>query len=154
MERSLFKLEDHLHYVQEATQEGRIKRIGHIIWDASPPQGQSYQTHKFSFYDAVEAATMLIWQKVSDTLPNVKACSFWIACSSDVLPVITTNPTFEPMRENLLAVRKLCYVGSFKSRPVFLDGKAKPHTFRVGDANFYAEGTVANSETMPTYQKI
>jgi hypothetical protein len=34
------------------------KIIGYITWDSNPPEGISFQTHKFSFTDAITMASM------------------------------------------------------------------------------------------------
>ena len=87
---------------------------GRIQWTTTPPQGVVYSTHKFSFADAIEAASNLLrTQYVTEEERLI--------VGREARALIVTLPWFisrEPAKDG-----ELVYLGELSRRKVFLDEK-------------------------------
>jgi len=59
---------------------------GFVVWDAVPPSGTNYQTHKFSFNDAVQTASMFIFGATNQATGN------WLLLGLQPTTVVVTLP--------------------------------------------------------------
>jgi hypothetical protein len=102
----------------------REKARGFVVWDHNVPTGFTYQTHKFSFLDAVQRGLQFLRTDCWDE---------WLVCGPAALALVRTLPSFieQPKRPDVGA--KLNYVGVLNRIEVY----AYP---TIGDENEFWVG--------------
>lgn len=117
---------------------------GFVIWDAIAPSGVSYQTHKFSFVDAIETSANFIFGATNMATGN------WILTGLQGATVIATLPHFVA-RNNRTNMQGITYIGDLGNKRVYADPHFPNNEFIVGHKGdqFLTTGFV-----LAEYQKL
>jgi len=117
---------------------------GFVVWDAVPPTGVNYQTHKFSFVDAVETASNFIFGATNMAVGN------WILTGLQGATVLTTLPHFVA-RNQRTQMQGVTYIGDLGNKRVFADPHFPVNEWMVGHKGdqFLTTGYV-----LAEYQKL
>jgi hypothetical protein len=83
---------------------------GYVVWDSSPPKDYSWQTHKLTFWDAVQVGLRFLRTDCFDE---------WIVCGPTSLAIVRTLPEFveNPKRPECGAL--INYVGTLRRMDVY-----------------------------------
>jgi hypothetical protein len=117
---------------------------GFVVWDAQPPQGVNYQTHKFSLMDAFETASNFIYGSTNMVSGN------WILAGLQAATVITTLPTFVP-KNNRSQMHGITYLGDLNGKKVFADPHYPNNEWLVG---YKGDQFLTTGYVLAEYQKL
>lgn len=117
---------------------------GFVSWDATPPSGVNYQTHKFSVIDAIETASNFIFGATNMASGN------WLLCGLQLATVIATLPQFVS-KGNRTNMQGITYIGDLGNKKVFADPHFPTNEWIVGHKGdqFLTTGYV-----LAEYQKL
>jgi hypothetical protein len=117
---------------------------GYVTWDATPPAGVNYQTHKFSVIDAIATASNFIFGATNMVSGN------WVLAGLQLDTVIQTLPQFMP-RGNRTQMQGVTYTGDLGDKKVFTDPHYPNDEWLVGHKGdqFLTTGYV-----LAEYQKL
>jgi len=117
---------------------------GFVQWDATPPANVNYQTHKFSFIDALETASNFIFGATNMVAGN------WCVTGLQGATVIVTLPQFVS-KNNRTQMQGITYLGDLGNKKIFADPHYPTNEFLVGHKGdqFLTTGYV-----LAEYQKL
>ncbi len=117
---------------------------GFVSWDATPPSGVNYQTHKFSVIDALETASNYIFGATNMVAGN------WVLTGLQLATVIATLPQFVS-KNNRTDMKGITYIGDVGNKKVFSDPHYPVDEWLVGHKGdqFLTTGYV-----LAEYQKL
>jgi hypothetical protein len=117
---------------------------GFVVWDAVAPTGVSYQTHKFSFVDAIETSSNFIFGATNMARGN------WVLTGLQGATVVTTLPHFVA-RNQKTQMQGITYIGDLGDKKIFSDPHFPNNEFLVGHKGdqFLTTGFV-----LAEYQKL
>lgn len=117
---------------------------GYVQWNATPPTGVNYQTHKFSIIDAFETASAFIFSRTNLVAGN------WVLCGLQAATVVQTLPQFVA-RNNRTQMQGITYIGDLGNKKIFADPHYPNNEFLVGHKGdqFLTTGYV-----LAEYQKL
>lgn len=117
---------------------------GYVVWDAVAPTGVNYQTHKFSFVDALETASNFIYAATNMVAGN------WVLTGLQGATVIATLPHFVS-RNNRTQMQGITYLGDLGNKKIFADPHFPTNEWMVGHKGdqFLTTGFV-----LAEYQKL
>ena len=98
---------------------------GFVTWDATPPTSVNYQTHKYSFIDAMETASNFIFGSTNMVAGN------WALLGLQSATVVATLPHFVP-RNNRVEMQGITYIGDLGNKKIFADPHYPTNEFLVG----------------------
>ena len=98
---------------------------GFVEWDATPPTNVNYQTHKYSFVDALETASNFIYGSTNLVAGN------WALLGLQAATVVVTLPHFVP-RNNRVEMQGVTYIGDLGNKKIFADPHFPTNEFLVG----------------------
>lgn len=117
---------------------------GVVTWDATPPTGVSYQTHKFSAFDAFVTAGNMIFAATNMATGN------WIVTGLQMATVIETLPQFSP-RGNRTKMQGITYIGDLGNFKVFADPHYPLNEWLVG---YKGDQFLTTGYVLAEYQKL
>lgn len=117
---------------------------GFVVWDAVPPANTNYQTHKFSFNDAVQTASMFIFGATNQATGN------WLLLGLQPTTVVVTLPQFIS-RANRVEMQGITYIGDLADKKVFADPHYPNNEWMVG---FKGRQFVQTGFVLAEYQKL
>jgi hypothetical protein len=117
---------------------------GFVSWDATPPSNTNYQTHKFSFNDAVQTASMFIFGATNQATGN------WLLLGLQPATVVVTLPQFVA-RANRVEMQGITYIGDLADKKVFADPHYPNNEWLVG---FRGRQFVQTGFVLAEYQKL
>jgi len=117
---------------------------GFVVWDAVPPSNTNYQTHKFSFNDAVQTASMFIFGATNQATGN------WLLLGLQPTTVVVTLPQFVA-RANRVEMQGITYIGDLADKKVFADPHYPNNEWMVG---FRGRQFVQTGFVLAEYQKL
>jgi len=117
---------------------------GFVVWDAVPPANTNYQTHKFSFNDAVQTASMFIFGATNQATGN------WLLLGLQPTTVVVTLPQFVS-RANRVEMQGITYIGDLADKKVFADPHYPNNEWMVG---FRGRQFVQTGFVLAEYQKL
>jgi hypothetical protein len=106
---------------------------GYVIWCSAPPSGVNYQTHKFSFIDAVMTGLKLC---------GTNCVGDWVVLGGSSLAVVRTLPPF--VLEAEPSSGKINRVGKLLNVQVYAYPTAAHDSFWVGHGTKCSVGTIRN----------
>jgi len=117
---------------------------GFVTWDATPPSGVNYQTHKFSIIDAFETASNMIFGATNMVAGN------WVLTGLQAATVIATLPQFNSKNARK-EMQGITYIGDLGNKKIFADPHYPTNEFLVGHKGdqFLTTGYV-----LAEYQKL
>jgi len=117
---------------------------GYVEWDATPPADTNYQTHKYSFVDAIETASNYIFGATNMVAGN------WALLGLQAATVVATLPHFVP-RNNRVEMQGVTYIGDLGNKKIFVD----PH-FPVNEGLVGHKGDqfLRTGYVLAEYQKL
>ena len=117
---------------------------GAVTWDATPPSGVNYQTHKFSFIDALTTAGMMILGATN------MVCGNWLLVGLQFATVLQTLPQFTS-KGNITNTQGISYIGDIAGYKVFRD----PH-YPVNEAlvGYKGDQFVNTGYVLAEFQKL
>ena len=117
---------------------------GFVVWDAIAPAGVNYQTHKFSFVDAIETASNFIFAATNMAVGN------WLLTGLQGATVVATLPHFVA-RNQRTQMQGITYIGDLGTKRVFADPHFPVNEWIVGHKGdqFLTTGFV-----LAEYQKL
>ena len=117
---------------------------GVVTWDATPPSGVNYQTHKFSIIDAFQTASNYIFGATNMVTGN------WALLGLQAATVVQTLPQFVP-KNNKTQMQGITYIGDLGNFKVFADPHYPNNEFLIGHKGdqFLTTGYV-----LAEYQKL
>lgn len=106
---------------------------GFVTWDAAQPAGVNYQTHKFSFVDAMMTALRFCETDCIDD---------WGVLGPQALAVIRTLPHFveKPERHG----GKFTFVGTWGAIRLYANPRAEADAFWFGHGTMCCPGRIVN----------
>lgn len=123
-----------------ANKSDKNKQAGAVQWCETPPPGISYQTHKFTFIDAVEQAKTYVWgMHKSDNTPMKDT---WMKVGPKAHIIVTTLPQSILGNYQEIPTDRLTYIAHLGNTAVFLDPAMKNDEFQVGDKDFVVAGQI------------
>lgn len=117
---------------------------GFVVWDAVAPSGVNYQTHKFSFVDAVETASNFIFGATNMAVGN------WLLTGLQGATVVSTLPHFVP-RNNRTQMQGVTYIGDLGNKRVFADPHYPTNEWLVG---YKGDQFLTTGYVLAEYQKL
>jgi len=117
---------------------------GVVIWDANPPSNVSYQTHKFSYIDAVETGSNMIFGATNMAAGN------WLLLGLQPATVVATLPQFVP-RNNRVQMQGITYIGDLGNKKVFVDPHYPTNEWMIG---FKGDQFLLTGYVLAEYQKL
>jgi hypothetical protein len=117
---------------------------GFVEWDATPPTGVNYQTHKFSVVDAVNTASNFIFGATNMASGN------WIIAGLSLATVIETLPQFQP-KGNRTKMQGITYIGDLGQFKVFIDPHYPVNEWMVG---YKGDQFMQTGYVLAEYQKL
>jgi hypothetical protein len=117
---------------------------GFVVWDAIAPSSVNYQTHKFSFVDAIETGSNFIFGATNMAVGN------WVLTGLQGATVVATLPHFVA-RNNRTQMQGITYIGDLGNKRVFADPHYPTNEFLIGHKGdqFLTTGYV-----LAEYQKL
>jgi len=117
---------------------------GFVVWDAIAPASVNYQTHKFSFVDAIETGSNFIFGATNMATGN------WVLTGLQGATVVATLPHFVA-RNNRTSMQGITYIGDLGNKKVFADPHYPTNEFLIGHKGdqFLTTGYV-----LAEYQKL
>jgi hypothetical protein len=106
---------------------------GHVVWEAHTPAAVNYQTHKFSFIDAIMCGLSFCGTNCIDD---------WAVLGPQALAVVRTLPQFVEKPETHGG--KMNFVGMIASVKIYAFPEAERDKFWVGHAEKCCVGTIMN----------
>jgi hypothetical protein len=119
-------------------------QAGTVTWDATPPANVNYQTHKFSFVDAVVTGSNLILGATNMVSGN------WIIAGLQASTVIQTLPQFTA-KGNLQETQGISYIGDMAGFKVFRDPHFPQNEFMIG---YKGDQFVRTGYVLAEWQKL
>lgn len=98
---------------------------GFVEWDATPPANVNYQTHKYSFVDALETLSNFIFGSTNMVAGN------WALLGLQPATIVATLPHFVP-RNNRTEMQGVTYIGDLGNKKIFVDPHFPVNEFMVG----------------------
>jgi hypothetical protein len=117
---------------------------GVVTWDATPPTGVSYQTHKFSAFDAFVTGGNMIFAATNMATGN------WIVTGLQMATVIETLPQFSP-RGNRTKMQGITYIGDLGNFKVFADPHYPLNEWLIG---YKGDQFLTTGYVLAEYQKL
>jgi hypothetical protein len=117
---------------------------GAVSWDATPPTSVNYQTHKFSFIDALTTAGMMILGATNMVSGN------WLLVGLQASTVIQTLPQFTA-KGNITNTQGIAYIGDLAGFKVFRDPHYPVNEWLVG---YKGDQFVNTGYVLAEYQKL
>lgn len=117
---------------------------GFVEWDATPPPGVNYQTHKYEIVDAFETASAFIFGSTNMASAN------WLLLGLQAATVVVTLPQFIP-RNNRVDMQGITYIGDLGNKKVFADPHFPVNEFLVG---YKGDQFVKTGYVLAEYQKL
>jgi len=117
---------------------------GLVQWDATPPTGVNYQTHKFSVLDAVNTASNYIFGATNMASGN------WLLAGLQLATVIETMPQFVA-KGSRTKMQGVTYIGDLGQFKVFVDPHYPVNEWLVG---FKGDQFVTTGYVLAEYQKL
>lgn len=117
---------------------------GVVTWDATPPSGVSYQTHKFSAFDAFTTAANMIFGATNMASGN------WIIAGLQMATVIETLPQFSP-KGSRTKMQGITYIGDLGQFKIFVDPHYPLNEWLVG---FKGDQFLTTGYVLAEYQKL
>jgi len=119
-------------------------QAGTVSWDATPPSAVNYQTHKFSFIDAIVTASNLILGATNMVSGN------WIILGLQAATVVQTLPQFQA-KGNLQETQGISYIGDLAGFKCFRDPHYPQSEFLVG---YKGDQFVRTGYVLAEWQKL
>jgi hypothetical protein len=107
---------------------------GFVTWDAHPPTGVNYQTHKFSFLDAIMTGLSFCDTDCTDD---------WVVLGPAALAVVRTLPQFDEKPEKRSG--KMNFVGFFKGIKMYAYPQAARDEYWTGHAAMCCAAKIINA---------
>lgn len=104
---------------------------GFVVWEYNAPQGVNFQTHKFSFVDAIMHGLAFCETNCIDD---------WAVLGPRSLAVMRTLPQFVEKPER--STGKMTFVGTFGAIKIYAWPTAEAHKFWVGHATLCCQGQI------------
>lgn len=117
---------------------------GYVLWDATPPSGTNYQTHKFSYNDAVQTASMYIFGATNQATGN------WLLAGLQAATVIITLPQFIA-KGSRTEMQGITYIGDLGDKKVFADPHYPVNEWLVG---YRGKQFTQTGYVLAEYQKL
>jgi hypothetical protein len=117
---------------------------GFVVWDATPPANVNYQTHKFSYIDAIETASNMIFGATNMASGN------WLLVGLQTATVVVTLPQFMA-RNNRVQMQGITYLGDLGNKKVFADPHYPTNEWLVG---FKGDQFLQTGFVLAEYQKL
>lgn len=117
---------------------------GFVVWDALAPAGVNYQTHKFSFVDAIETASNFIFGATNMATGN------WLLTGLQGATVVATLPHFVA-RNNRTQMQGITYIGDLGNKKVFADPHYPTNEWLVG---YKGDQFLTTGYVLAEYQKL
>ena len=134
-----------------ANKSAENKQAGAVIWCEIPPPAVSYQTHKFTFIDAVEQAKTYIWGMHKAEKTSMK--DIWMKVGPKAHIIVTTLPQTVLGDYTELPTDRIVYIGKLGNTVIFLDPEMRNDAFQVGDKQFVVSGSIAAEISSPAAKK-
>jgi hypothetical protein len=117
---------------------------GYVTWDATPPTGVNYQTHKYSVIDAIVTGSNFIFGATNMVSGN------WVIAGLQLATVLETLPQFVA-KGNRTQMQGITYIGDLGDKKVFADPHYPNDEFLIGHKGdqFLTTGYV-----LAEYQKL
>jgi hypothetical protein len=119
-------------------------QAGTVSWDATPPANVNYQTHKFSFVDAVVTGSNLILGATNMVSGN------WIILGLQAATVVQTLPQFQA-KGNLQETQGISYIGDMSGFKCFRDPHYPQSEFMIG---YKGDQFVRTGYVLAEWQKL
>ena len=115
--------------------------MGVVTWDSIPPAGVSFQTHKFSFIDALETGFCFLRTRFTDE---------WVVLGPVATAIMRTLPQFVP-KDVPETVGRYILFGSLGNKKIYGEPDAdNALDWWVGCRGFCVRGTILNSNIVMT----
>ena len=122
-------------HVRREASKLREESIGFITWDAQPQEGVSYQTHKFTFIDALATADVFLKSNFVNS---------WLIVGGTTYVVISSLPQVVMAARENRGKNNIFYLGDIAHHKIFVDWEYPQHEWGVINQGKFVLGLIRN----------